>query len=78
MAPFSQIAFIPKQYSEFGAGQLNEENAIYNTANAVKNEYDQDMINAYKSSIIAWFENDTDNINVRIPLPYNTAWVIRI
>jgi hypothetical protein len=71
MAPFSQIAFIPKQYSEFGAGQLNEENAI-STA-TVKNEYDQDMVNAYKSSIIAWFENDADNINVRIPLPYSTA-----
>ena len=71
MAPFSQIAFIPKQYSEFGAGQLNEENAL-STA-TVKNEYNQDMVNAYKSSIIAWFENDSDNINVRIPLPYSTA-----
>jgi len=71
MAPFSQIAFIPKQYSEFGAGQLNEENGL-STA-TVKNEYDQDMVNAYKSSIIAWFENDSDNINVRIPLPYSTA-----
>ena len=60
MAPFSQIAFIPKQYSEFGAGQLNA-------------GYDGDMVNAYKSSIIAWFENDADNINVRIPLPYSTA-----
>ena len=71
MAPFSQIAFIPKQYSEFGAGQLNEENGL--SSATVKNEYDQDMVNAYKSSIIAWFENDTDNINVRIPLPYSTA-----
>ena len=61
MAPFTQSAFIPKQYSEFGAGQLNEGN------------YFEDMENAYKSSIIAWFENDTDNINVRIPLPYGTA-----
>ena len=61
MAPFTQSAFIPKQYSEFGAGQLSEGN------------YYEDMENAYKSSIIAWFENDTDNINVRVPLPYGTA-----
>ena len=72
MAPFSQIAFIPKQYSEFGAGQLNKE-VEFSSAGTVKNNYSQDMVDAYKSSIISWFENDSDNINVRIPLPYNTA-----
>ena len=71
MAPFSQIAFIPKQYSEFGTGQLNEEDVF--AVGSIKNGFDQDMVNAYKSSIIAWFENDADNINVRIPLPYNTS-----
>ena len=71
MAPFTQSAFIPKQYSEFGAGQLNEEDEL--VSSGVKNTYSADMENAYKSSIIAWFENDVDNINVRIPLPYNTA-----
>ena len=77
MAPFSQIAFIPKQYSEFGAGQLNELDVlnVNNTSGGTEtlNNYSADMTNAYKSSIISWFENDTDNINVRIPLPYISA-----
>ena len=77
MAPFSQIAFIPKQYSEFGAGQLNELDVlnVNNTSGGTEtlNNYNADMTNAYKSSIISWFENDTDNINVRIPLPYISA-----
>jgi len=72
MAPFSQIAFIPKQYSEFGAGQLNQKIET-SSVGSIKNDYSQDMVDAYKSSIISWFENDSDNINVRIPLPYDTA-----
>ena len=66
MAPFSQIAFIPKQYSEFGAGQLNQK---LESGGTVQDNYSQDMVNAYKSTIISWFENNTDNINVRIPIP---------
>ena len=30
------------------------------------------MVNAYKSTVLSWFENNTDNINVRIPIPYST------
>jgi len=57
MAPFSQPMFIPKQYSEFGAGQ---------------NPDFVDMDNAYKSTILNWFENSVDNIILRTPMPFNT------
>tara|TARA_R100000963_G_scaffold16740_1_gene11755 strand:+ start:768 stop:4892 length:4125 start_codon:yes stop_codon:yes gene_type:complete len=58
MAPFTQPVFIPKQYSEFGGGQFPE--AI-------------DMDNAYKSTIVAWFENNIQNIILKIPMPESTA-----
>ena len=53
-APFTQICFIPKQDSIFGAGP---------------NDSKQDMTDAYTSSILAWFENKINNINLKIPLP---------
>ena len=56
MAPFSQPMFIPKQYSEFGGGQ---------------NPDFVDMDNAYKSTVINWFENNIDNIVLKAPMPYN-------
>jgi len=55
MAPFSQPMFIPKQNSEFGGGL---------------NSYQVDMDNAYKSTILNWFENSAENIGIKIPLPY--------
>ena len=69
MAPFSQPAFIPKQYSEFGAGQLNEK---LQSGGSLQNNYSQDMVDAYKSTVLSWFENNTDNVNVRVPVPYTT------
>ena len=54
MAPFTQIMFIPQQYGEFGKGT------------ATQNE---DMEEAYKSTIIAWMQNNVDNIVLRIPIP---------
>jgi hypothetical protein len=48
MAPFTQIAYIPKQKGYFIAG----------------NETD-----AYRSTIINWFENNINNIELIIPLP---------
>lgn len=48
MAPFTQIAYIPKQKGFFIAG----------------NETD-----AYRSTIINWFENNINNIELVIPLP---------
>jgi hypothetical protein len=48
MAPFTQIAYIPKQKGYFIAG--NE-------------------IDAYRSTIINWFENYINNIDLVVPLP---------
>ena len=53
MAPFSQVMFIPKQYSQFGGGAFSDE---------------QDMDNSYKSTIINWFENNINNILLKIPM----------
>ena len=57
MAPFSQPMFIPKQFSEFGGGQ---------------NSSTEDMDDAYKSTILTWFENNIDNIVLKSPMPYST------
>jgi hypothetical protein len=57
MAPFSQPMFIPKQNSEFGGGS---------------NSYQVDMDNAYKSTILNWFENSAENIGIKIPVIYST------
>lgn len=48
MAPFTQIAYIPKQKGYFIAG----------------NEVD-----AYRSTVINWFENNINNIELIVPLP---------
>jgi hypothetical protein len=53
MAPFSQVMFIPKQYSQFGGGLLSPV---------------EDMDDAYKSTIVAWFENNINNILLKIPI----------
>ena len=58
MAPFSQPMFIPKQYSQFGGGLLSPT---------------EDMDDAYKSTIITWFENNINNILLRIPVMSSTA-----
>ena len=57
-APFTQIAFIPKQHGIFGDGP---------------NESTQDMTNAYASSIVAWMENNIDSVALKIPLPLGGA-----
>ena len=58
MAPFSQPMFIPKQYGEFGGGSISST---------------EDMNDAYKSTIINWFENNIDNILLKIPMTSATA-----
>ena len=58
MAPFSQPMFIPKNYSEFGGGL---------------DSITDDMDNAYKSIILSWFENNIDNILLKIPTPDGNA-----
>ncbi len=58
MAPFSQPMFIPKQESAFGKGE---------------NYVEKDMDNAYKSTILTWFENSINNILVKVPMPETTS-----
>ena len=58
MAPFSQPMFIPKQYSQFGGGSSSDK---------------EDMDNAYKSTILAWFENNINNIVLKVPMPSASA-----
>ena len=53
-APFTQICFIPEQQGIFGNGP--------------NNQY-QDQVNAYDSTIIEWFTNSIDTIDLKIPLP---------
>jgi len=53
-APFTQICYIPKQYGFFGMGN---------------NPTEQDMIDAYTSTILSWFENRVDSIGLQIPFP---------
>jgi len=55
MAPFSQPMFVPKQNSTFGGGT---------------NSDISDMDDAYKSTIVTWFENNIENILLKIPMPY--------
>lgn len=48
MAPFTQIAYIPKQKGYFVHGQEDA---------------------AYRSTVLDWFENNVQNIELNIPLP---------
>jgi hypothetical protein len=60
MAPFSQPMFIPKQDGDFGKGQQRDADP------------EPDMDEAYKSTIVAWFENKITTIKLRAPMPYAT------
>ena len=53
MAPWSQIMFIPKQYSQFGGALISPL---------------EDMDDTYKSTIVSWFENNINNILLKIPM----------
>ena len=53
-APFSQIAFIPKQQSNIGYG---------------RNGGNVDMTEIYANTVVEWFENSIDNIVLKIPVP---------
>jgi hypothetical protein len=57
-APFSQPMFIPKQYAQFGGGSESTS---------------EDMTNAYKSTIVSWFENNVNNIGLKIPMNEATS-----
>jgi len=57
-APFTQIAFIPKQDGYF----------MYVKENGVQDVDDQ--AEAYRSTVVYFVENKVNDINLRIPLPY--------
>jgi hypothetical protein len=65
-APFTQIAFIPKQdgYFLYTPNFLTDPNENYNGLQEVN---DQDS--AYASTVVSFVENKTDKIKLRIPLP---------
>ena len=58
MAPWSQIMFIPKQYSQFGGALTSPL---------------EDMDDTYKSTIVSWFENNINNILLKIPMEKSTS-----
>ena len=57
IAPFSQPMFIPKQYGEFGGNAFSDQ---------------EDMDNAYTSTIVNWMENNINNILLKIPMIKST------
>ena len=56
LAPFTQVAFIPKQDGYF----------LYNTSNNVN-----DMNDALQSTVVQFMENKVDKIQLIIPMPLN-------
>ena len=74
IAPFSQAMFIPKQYGEFGLGQIDEKSQRSGSSTVPgRNNYYQDEVDAYTSTILQWFENDIDTVGLKIPIPTNIA-----
>ena len=61
IAPFTQPMFIPKQYGEFGGGAFSDK---------------EDMDNAYTSTIVNWFENNINNILLKIPMSHSTPALV--
>ena len=74
IAPFTQAMFIPKQYGEFSLGQIDQKSTRdnANTTPGINNYY-QDEVDAYTSTILQWFENDIDTVGLKIPLPTSLA-----
>ena len=71
MAPFSQIMFIPKQFGQFNLGQVDGLTDLTTQANEFtrNRNYYQDEKDSYTSTVIEWFENNVDTIDLKIPLP---------
>jgi hypothetical protein len=57
IAPFTQIAFIPKQDGYFMYVKKDGINTV------------EDQANAYRSTVVSFVENKVDNIKLRIPQP---------
>jgi len=71
MAPFSQIMFIPKQFGQFNLGQVDGLTSLQaDPVDSTRNRnYYQDEKDSYTSTVIEWFENNVDTIDLKIPLP---------
>ena len=71
MAPFSQIMFIPKQFGQFNLGQVDgvTDLTTYGSDNTRDKNYYQDEKDSYTSTVVEWFENNVDTIDLKIPLP---------
>ena len=71
-APFTQIAFIPKQdgYFLYTSNYLTDPNTPYNGLQEIN---DQDS--AYSSTVVTFVENKVDKIKLKIPLPSSGATI---
>ena len=58
IAPFTQIAFIPKQDGYFMYVKQDDISEV------------DDQSDAYRSTVVSFVENKVNNINLRIPLPF--------
>jgi hypothetical protein len=63
MAPFTQVAFIPKQDGYFG---LNLPQKYTGEGDGIDSTQEDET---YKSTIVNWMENKVDSVNVFIDLP---------
>ena len=63
-APFTQIAFIPKQDGYF---MFVDPTVGTSTGSQAKNDQDE----AYRSTIVYFVENKVNKIDLKIPLPFN-------
>ena len=64
MAPFTQIAFIPKQDGYF---------TYIKEVEGIQGQDDQTA--SYRSSVVSFMENKVDDIKLRIPLPFSKATI---
>ena len=64
-APFTQIAFIPKQDGYF----------LYVKEDALGFEETNDLDSAYRSTVVSFVENKVDLVKLRIPLPFSKATI---
>jgi len=71
MAPFSQIMFIPKQFGQFNLGQVDGVTDLTTQPDEFTRDknYYQDEKDSYTSTVVEWFENNVDTIDLKIPLP---------
>ena len=65
-APFTQIAFIPKQDGYF----------LYVKNDALNFPETNDLDSAYRSTVVSFMENKVDLVKLRIPLPFSKSDIV--